>query len=188
MKLFLIAAMVIAAVGTADRAAGQGQDQYAFGLSGGAAIATADLHDHHDSGFNGTLSFGIGGVDSPVGIRFDGMYNRFGDREGVAGTLDQGEARIAGLTGNLVFNVYGTHSRVYGITGVGGYSYSPTGAGTKGTNDFGVNAGLGLWLPFVNGFVEARFHHFYRALPDAATGTKGKKSARFYPITFGILY
>lgn len=178
--------MVIATAGTAERAEGQGQDQYAFGLSGGAAIATTELHDQHDSGFNGTLSFGIGGVDSPVGIRFDAMYNGFGDREG--GTLDQGRARITGLTGNLVFNIYGADTRLYGVTGVGGYAYSPNGPGTKGASDFGVNAGLGLWLPFVNGFVEARFHHFYRALPDPATGTPAKKSARFYPITFGILY
>jgi len=164
----------------------QGEDQYAWGVAAGVAVATADLHDSHSNGASGTLLFGIGGVESPVGIRFDLMYNAFGDRDG--GALDQGKARITAFTGNLVFNIYGDEKRLYGIAGIGGYSYNPDGAGAKSGTDFGVNGGLGLWLPGLRGFIEARFHNFYRALPDPGTGEAAKKSAAFVPITIGILF
>ena len=48
-------------------------------------------------------------------------------------------------------------------------------------NDFGLNGGLGLWLPFANAYVEARYHHFYRALAN-------KRPAVFVPVTFGVLF
>ncbi|HVF39662.1 MAG TPA: hypothetical protein VM939_07150 [Gemmatimonadaceae bacterium] len=187
MKLQAIGVVILAAVLLPRGIEAQGQDQYVWGVAGGVAITTSDLRDAHPNGANATLVFGIGGLGSPVGVRFDFMYNQFEDQED--GTLQQGKARITALTGNLVFNIYGDEKRLYGIIGVGGYGYNPDGAGTRNANDFGFNAGLGVWLPGLRGtFIEARYHNFYRALPDQATGETGKRSAKFVPITVGFLF
>ena len=99
-----------------------------------------------------------------------------------------GDARVFSLSGNVLFRVYGSDTRLYAIGGIGGFWYNPSGPGTNAVNDFGVNAGLGLWLPRFNGFVEARWFNLYRAMPDPVTGLKGKKSARLYPITVGVMF
>jgi hypothetical protein len=67
------------------------------------------------------------------------------------------------------------------IGGVGGYGFHSGVTGQTNATDFGVNGGIGMFLPGVNGFVEVRYNHFYRALPD-------KHAAVFVPITFGILF
>jgi hypothetical protein len=51
-----------------------------------------------------------------------------------------------------------------------------------------VAAGLGVWLPGINGFVEAKILNLYNALPDPSTGVKGRKSAQLFPITLGIMF
>lgn len=188
MKIHIIALVTVASLVTGQRGAAQGQDQFAFGLSGGLVVPVDELKRHHTNGASGTASLAIGAVDSPFGVRFDFMYNAFGDRDGGAGVMDQGKARVLALTGNLIFSIYGQRNRLYAITGVGGYGYQPDGAGTEDETDFGINAGLGLWIPRVSGFVEARFHNAYRMLPDPADVTDRNRSARFYPITFGVLF
>lgn len=188
MKLQIIAAASVAVFATSDRLAAQGQDQFAFGLSGGAAVVADNLKLHHTNGVNGTASLAIGAVDSPVGVRFDVMYNAFGDRERSAATTDQGKAKIISLTGNVVFDIYGQSTRLYTLVGAGGYGYQPDGAGTEDATGFGLNAGFGVWIPRISGFVEARFHHAYRLLPDQTDATKTNRSAQFYPITFGVLF
>jgi len=188
MKLQIIALVALGLVATSHRAVAQGQDQFAFGIAGGVAIPVDNLKLHHTNGVNGTGSLAIGAVDSPVGIRFDLMYNTFGDRVGGTATTDQGKARILALTGNAVFSIYGQGTRLYTIVGAGGYSYQPDGAGTEDETGFGLNAGFGLWIPRVSGFVEARFHNAYRMLPDQTDATKRRRSAQFFPITFGVLF
>lgn len=188
MKIQIIALVTLASFVASQPTFAQGQDQFAFGVSGGLAVPVDDLELHHTNGANGTLSLAIGAVDSPFGVRFDFMYNAFGDREGGTALTDQGKARVLALTGNLIFSIYGQRNRLYAITGVGGYGYQPGGTGTEDETDFGVNAGLGLWIPRVSGFVEARFHNAYRMLPNPADATERNRSARFYPITFGVLF
>jgi len=188
MKLQIIASVALALLATSQRATAQGRDQFAFGISGGVAIPVDNLKLHHTSGLNGTGSLAIGAVDSPVGIRFDLMYNAFGDRVGGAAITDQGKARILALTGNVVFNIYGQGARLYTIVGAGGYAYQPDGAGTEDESGFGLNAGFGLWIPRVNSFIEARFHNAYRVLPNQTDATKRGHSGQFFPITFGLLF
>lgn len=188
MKLYLIASVAAAALAFTERAAAQGQDHFAFGVAGGVAVATDHLRTLHTNGPTGMLSLAIGAVDTPVGVRFDLMYSAFGERAGSGAFPRQGKARIIGLTGNVVLPILGQSNRLYTIAGVGGYGYRPDATGPENGTNFGLNAGLGVWIPRVSGFVEGRFHNVYRALPDRADATRNARSARYYPITFGLLF
>jgi hypothetical protein len=189
MKLKTIAALLLVAVGIAGRLEGQAVDQYAFGIAGGAAIPNGQLRDVTGTGASGAVMVAMGNIGSSFGVRFDAMYNWLPGRDTPADSLTAtGDVRIIGLTGNLVFSLIGVERRLYAITGIGGYGYRPSASGTKKADDFGWNAGLGIWLPAIGGFVEARYHTFYRALPDPVTGATGKRSARFIPVTIGFLW
>ena len=187
MKLSIFIGLGIIALSSAGRVEAQGQDQFALGISGGVSIPSGIGADNHKLGPNGALMFGIGAVDSPFGVRFDGMYSALGSKTGT-GTLGLGKARVTSVSVNFLFNLVGQDERVYFVGGAGGYNYRPDGAGQRATNDFAINGGLGLWIPGVNGFIEARLFNMYRALPDPATGLRGKKSLRLYPINFGLMF
>lgn len=169
------------------RANAQGQDQFAFGVSAGATIPSGQGADYHKTGVNGTVMWGIGSVDSPFGVRFDGMFSTLGEKKDASLVNPQGKVKLTSVSANFLFKTIGGDTRLYIIGGAGGFTYNPDGSGTKAKNDFGINAGLGLWLPALNGFVEARWFNFYRALPNPDTGESGKRSLRVYPITFGFM-
>ena len=179
--------MMLAVTLPAVRANAQGQDQFALGLSGGASIPSGLAADYLETGWNGTLMFGIGGVDSPFGFRFDGMYTALGGKSRSTLVSPQGDAKLTSISGNFLFKTIGGDTRLYIVGGAGGFWYNPDAAGTEAKSDFALNAGLGLWLPGINGFIEARWFNFYRALPNPATGESGKRSLRLYPITFGFM-
>jgi hypothetical protein len=188
MRISFIAAILFALAILSSPASAQRDDQFVWGIGGGATFPSGVAHDNHSTGAHGLVSFGIGSVDSPLGIRFDGMYTSLGNRSGTDVPTDQGAARVFMLTGNGVFRIYGTETRLYSLIGAGGYWYNPNGRGSNAVNDFGVQAGLGLWLPFINGFVEGKIVNLSGAMPDPTTGVKGKKSARLYPVTLGIMF
>jgi hypothetical protein len=169
--LFLIGAAVPSAVSA------QVDDQFSWGLTGGAAVPARDLADNHNTGVSGGVTFAFGNVGQLIGIRVDGLYNTFPGKSGTDGK----NARIMGGTFNLVTSLIGTGDRVYVIGGVGGYGIRTGVQGVKAVNDFGINGGMGVWLPFASAFIEARYHHFYRALAN-------KQPAPFIPITVGILF
>ncbi len=168
--------MWLGAVALPCVAGAQVDDQFSWGVSAGAAIPANDLAKNHNTGVNAGLTFALGGVGQLFGVRIDGMYNRFG-----AKTDSAGNARILGGTVNLVMTVLGDTDRLYLTGGVGAYGIRTGVKGESAKNDFGVNGGIGLWLPFVNGFIEARYHHFYRAFAS-------NKPAVFVPITVGVLF
>lgn len=170
----------------ASSASAQRDDQFVFGISGGATFTSGDAHDQHSTGAHGVLSWGIGMVDSPWGIRFDGAYTSLGDR-GTTTPVDQGSAKVFVLSGSGVFNIYGSNRHLYGIAGLGGYWYNPDGAGTSTKNDLALQGGLGIYLGFRHLFIEGKVVNLYRALPDEA-GVKGKRSAKLFPLTLGILF
>lgn len=184
MRLSILAGLLIFAWAPAVSA--QRDDQFVFGIGAGATFTAGDAHDQHKTGAHGMLSWGIGMVDSPWGIRFDGVYSSLGDREGVA-PVDQGSAKLFIFSGSGVFNIYGSNTHLYGLGGIGGYWYNPDGEGTSTKNDLALQAGLGLYLPFGHTFIEGKFVNLYRALPDAA-GVSAKRSARLFPVTLGILF
>ena len=188
MRLSILSAFLVALAVPAAEAGAQRDDQFAFGIGGGATFTSGAANDNHSTGAHGTLSWGIGMVDSPWGIRFDGMYSSLGDRDESALPVNQGAAKLFILSGNGIFNLYGSNTHLYGLAGLGGYWYNPDGPGTSSKNDLGLQAGLGIFLPFANAFIEAKWLNLYRALPDPVSGAKGKKSATLYPVTLGIMF
>ena len=186
MKLTTFFALAVASLMITGQAEGQGRDQFVFGISGGAIIPTGLTADNHKAGPIGAVMMGIGGVDSPFGVRFDVAYGSLGKKTGT-GTLGLGGAKVTNGSVNILFTLLGNAKRLYFVGGVGGYNYNPDGAGTKAASDLSINAGLGLWFPAVNGFVEGRWFNLYRALPDEA-GLAGKRSVRFYPVSFGLMF
>ncbi len=175
---FLIAAVLVSVVATFPSAASaQVNDQFSWGLSAGAAFPVKELKKEHQAGINAGITLAFGGVGQLFGIRVDGMINRFGAKR----DTEAGNARILGGTLNLVYSVFGSENRLYAIAGVGAYGIRPDVPGQDSKTDFGTNGGIGLWLPGISGFIEARYHHFFRALPD-------KKAAAFVPVTLGILF
>jgi|SRR5687767_1597622 len=188
MKFPIIAAILFVVALPAERAEAQRQDQFVWGIGGGATIPSGWAADNHTTGGHGLLMLGIGAVDSPFGIRIEGMYSSLGDNEGDSLAVDQGSARVFTLTGNAMFSIYGSNRRLYAVAGAGGFWYNPERSGSSTLNDFMVGAGLGLWFPGLHGFVETRWVNLYRALPDPVTGLRGKKSARLFPVTLGIMF
>jgi hypothetical protein len=187
MKFSTIAGVVLALGLASTDAAGQRDDQFVWGVSGGAAIVSGLVSDHHETGPQGALMFGIGGVGSPLGIRLDATYGALGDKSGSFALRDQGEARIFSIMGNAIVNLYGSNRHIYAVGGLGGYWYNPDGPASAAENDLIIGGGLGVFFPRL-GFIEARWTNLYRALPDPDTGVTGKKSARLYPITLGIMF
>ncbi len=180
--------IVVAVLVPAMTLQGQGQDQFAFGVSTGVTIPAGVGADLHKTGYNATLMWGIGSVDSPFGIRFDGMYSSLGEKRNTGLATPVGEATVTSLSANFLVNTLGSNNHVYLIGGLGGFSYNPDGKGTKSKTDFGLNAGVGLFLPGVNTFVEARWFNLYRALPDVDTNVSGKRALQIFPITVGVMF
>ena len=185
MRLPILAAFLLASSAPLSASA-QRDDQFVFGVAGGATFTAGEAHDQHKTGGHGMLSWGIGMVDSPWGIRFDGTYSTLGDGD-ASTSVDQGSAKLFILGGNAVVNIYGSNRHLYGIAGLGGYWYNPDGQGTTTKNDLALQAGLGMYLGVGHLFIEGKFVNLYRALPDEA-GVKGKRSARLIPVTLGILF
>jgi hypothetical protein len=186
MKLSTFFALGSVVLALAGRAQAQGQDQFVYGISGGVMIPSGLGGDNHKLGPQGAAMVGIGSVDSPFGFRLDVMYGGLGSKTGT-GTLGLGTAKVTNVSGNFLVRLIGQDERVYFVGGAGGYNYNPSGP-QRATNDFAVNAGLGLWIPGLNGFVEGRWFNMYRALPDPATGLRGKKSLTIYPISIGLMF
>jgi hypothetical protein len=184
MRISIIAGLLMIAAPVV--AGAQRDDQFVFGIGGGATFTSGVAHDNHSTGAHGMLSWGIGMVDSPWGIRFDGTYSSLADRSSSL-PVDQGSAKLFMLSGSGVFNIYGSNTHLYGLGGLGGYWYNPDGSGTTTKNDLELHAGLGVYLPFGHTFIEGRFMNLYRALPDE-NGVKGKRSAKLFPVTLGILF
>src|SRR3954468_22124527 len=104
---FFALALIGVALSSVDARA-QREDQFAWGIGGGATIPSGIAADDHKTGVHGDVSLGIGMVDSPWGIRFDGFYSALGDGHNVVNTpggvdSGQGKARLFMLSGNGIF-------------------------------------------------------------------------------------
>jgi hypothetical protein len=176
MKLLLISLIALIAIAAPRESRAQGDDVYSWGVSAGPVVPMNYLAKDHVTGVNAGITFAFGGVGQSFGMRLDGIFNQFGAKSGSTA----GNARIVGGTLNFVMGVLGPQDRIYVTGGIGGYGVKPHVA-LQSSADFGLNGGIGLWLPGVNGFIEARYHHYYRALAN-------KKPAVFVPITLGILF
>ncbi|MEO8577705.1 MAG: hypothetical protein ABI556_13430, partial [Gemmatimonadales bacterium] len=97
MRFLKLLAIATAVTLPALRANAQGQDQFAFGLSAGASIPSGQGADYHKTGVNGTVMWGIGSVDSPFGVRFDGMYSILGEKKNPSLVSPQGSAKLTSI-------------------------------------------------------------------------------------------
>jgi hypothetical protein len=121
----------------------------------------------------GTLAFS-GTAGSPVGFRIDGMYND------LSGKSSGPNVKVWTVNGNLVYAFPGGLTATpYLIAGAGWYDSKAEGA-DQSSSDLGINAGIGarFALSGFSTFAEVRFHNIF----------SDPNSARFIPLTFGILF
>ena len=83
MKRILIGAFAIGALVTASELSAQSFKPVSLGIAAGAAIPVGDFADAYNTGFNGTVGLGLSSVGTPLGVRFEGMYNKFFGRDGI---------------------------------------------------------------------------------------------------------
>jgi len=180
----IVALSIIASIMLSTQAAGQ--KSYALGIGGGAAIPVGKLSDTQDTGLNGMLTLALGVADLPIGVRFDGIYNRFSHRDvssPQSGPSNTYSFRIAGLLGNMIYAFSGTSAKSYIVAGGGLYNTRLDVAGSKSENHFGLNAGLGVTFGLgpIASFFESRYHFISR---EPAKGGV----IHFVPITVGLMF
>jgi hypothetical protein len=173
-KAFAITAAI---VGSTQLSA-QSAKPVTLGIAAGAAIPVGDFADAFNTGYNGTVGIGLSSVGTPLGVRFEGMYNKFLGRDDVVG--NQADSRVIGATANLIYSLPGQGIRPYLIGGAGYYGLKVDLPGAESVNKFGINAGIGTLFPLsgFNTYVEARFHNVFTDV----------SSTQFIPVTFGILF
>lgn len=173
-KTFAITAAI---VGSTQLSAQSGKP-VTLGIAAGAAIPVGDFADAFNTGYNGTIGIGLSSVGTPLGVRFEGMYNKFPGRNDIS--VNQPDSRIIAGTANLVYSLPGQGIRPYLIGGVGYYSLKLDLPSAESVNKFGINGGIGALFPLsgFNTYVEARFHNVFTDV----------SSTRFIPVTFGILF
>ena len=150
-----------------------------LGIAAGAAIPVGDYANIFNTGYNGTVSLGFSSVGTPLGLRIEGMYNKFLGRNDNT-IFNQPDERIIAGTANVVYSLPGQGIRPYLIGGVGYYARQPDVAGATSENKFGINGGIGALFPLsgFNTYIEARFHHVFTDVI----------STQFIPVTFGIMF
>jgi opacity protein-like surface antigen len=175
-RISLAAAALGLAALTATAASAQSTKPVSLGISAGASIPMGDFGDIYQTGYNGTVSLGLNSM-SPLGLRIDGMYNKFTDRGDLV--VPRPDYTIMGANANLIYALPGVGIRPYLIGGVGIYGQKPDVDGADNTTDFGLNGGIGAAFPLsgFTTFIEARYH---RIMSDEPTS--------FIPVTFGISF
>jgi hypothetical protein len=189
-----LGAVALAAAFVPALAPAAGAQSY-FGLGGGWSVPLGPANRSLASGFNGLALIGFGSPDIPLGIRFDGMFNRFRFKG------DGPYQNVWAGTANLVAPL--SHGIIvpYLIGGVGYYAIQnpsppssvnfpcpmpgcaapPLPYPTKGEGAFGVNGGLGVrtWGTGRLGiFLEARYHYVWSHNPIEPLA----------PITLGVTF
>jgi hypothetical protein len=149
-----------------------------------------DFGDNAAGGGGADLGFRIGaGLElraplMPVGLRFDGAF----DRMGIEGA--DAAYSIWSVTGNAV--VQPMVSPLYFIGGVGFYGTDLTGSDAdlvfgnfNSETDFGFNLGAGFSLPLTgfSTFIEARWHRI-----SVDSNIFGFDSISYVPIVFGLRF
>jgi opacity protein-like surface antigen len=167
---------------------------------GGAAMPMGDLDDIGDMGFNLAAGAEFGMAMLPFGLRAELGYTRFGEWEF---TSPDGSAKLRpsnlAVTVNAIVGptVPAAQIRPYVIGGVGFYNAkfdaTITGSGfdfsgSDSKAGFGLNGGAGVRFQFVgfSSFIEARYHHMFKGMPDMESQDESWTSAGYIPITFGI--
>lgn len=173
----LAVSLLLVSASTADA---QFASPIRFNVHAGAALPVGTLAESGIDGGNAELGFRIGaGLElrpafSPVGLRFDGAFDRMGIED------TDFSWTIWSITANAVLAP--TASPLYFIGGLGFYSTDITGEGVDVENesDLGFNLGAGFSLPLTgfSTFIEGRWH---------SINTEGDNIS-YIPIVFGIRF
>jgi opacity protein-like surface antigen len=177
-------------------------------LMGGAALPMGDLDDLGNTGFTigGGVEFGASVL--PFGVRAELGYTRFGQEDQTVPDGEGGTITVKARPSNLAVTLNAILApapsatspatvRPYAIAGVGFYNakvdasiagggFDFGGSDTKG--GFGLNGGAGVRFQFVgfSSFIEARYHHLFKGMPDVESDDESWTSAGYVPITFGF--
>jgi opacity protein-like surface antigen len=151
-----------------------------FNVNAGAALPVGNFSDASggaaQTGFRVGVGLELHAPLMPIGVRFDGAY----DRMGIEGA--DANWSIWSVTANAVLSP--AVSPLYFIGGVGFYSTDITGSDVvfnqNAQTDFGFNLGAGLQLPLTgfSTFIEARWHNI---------NNEGD-NIQYVPIVFGIRF
>ena len=167
---------LLAAAGTASAQVATILKPVQVGVAVGGAFPLSDFGKSFNTGFNVTGMMGINVPLLPVGFRIEAAYNQFGAK----GTSNV-NAKIAGVSGNVVFSIPGAVIvSPYLIGGLGYYRVSSSATGSVASNNFGFNAGAGIKIPLVvfATFVEARYTRV----------SENEGSTSFVPVTVGVMF
>jgi len=147
-----------------------------FQIGGGASMPQSDFKNSFDRGWNVTGSVGYHPFTSPIGIRFDAGYDRFGAKSALAST-DNNLSVWSGLA-DLTLRVPSMWAVSPYLIGGGGVSHFSAFNGDKSTTkgQWNAGAGIGFGLANVKLFIESRYMHV--ATPGTAT--------KFVPVIVGI--
>ena len=177
---------LVPAVSHAQRAnRAQSTKAYTFSVGAGLSVPTGDMSDGSKTGFNvqGAVSHKIG--MSPMWLRGEVAFHRFGSQN--LGGADGHQSELGALA-NIGYSFPTTSKiRPYVLGGLGLYSqkYTVEGGGaslSQSESDIGFNGGLGVRFPMGNrsASLEARYH-------SVNGGDKmGNMTSTFVPVTFSI--
>src|SRR5437762_2854264 len=147
-RAILATALGVAGVAVAARTSFAQSDEsgrtFRIGIAAGITWPESDLSTTTNAGYNGTLSLFVTPQSLPLGLRFDGGYNRFDFQTGGGGV------RVLSATGNLFFNMPITSMLSPYIVGGGGLynvGYQYQSLANSSTSHFGFNIGGGVKLP-----------------------------------------
>jgi hypothetical protein len=184
MRVVASAFAIVLPASTAAVAQGS-STSYTIGANAGLVIPVSDLGDATSSGYTLAATLGMHQSLAPISFRFEGSFTELPWKDNLA----QGaKHRIYGFALDGMFNL-GTASTNGGLYLTGGLGYFgskdsnvpiPFGTAESSTTwDFGLNAGLGYYLP-LSGFTvyfEGRYRNIF-----------SNTNQVMFPITVGVAF
>jgi hypothetical protein len=157
--------------------------QATFGVGAGGAFPVGNSANQYSAGYNILAFLGLNVPTLPIGVRFDGQFDRWQYKNNGPNT------NLWHGTANVVFQEPLSIVTPYVIGGVGYYSTDlqghtyPNGSVVVATsaNSLGVNGGVGIKAALHWGlgvFLEARYHYVFSHFPDT----------QLIPITLGVTF
>lgn len=181
MIRFVRASFIVVAAAFAFSAA-DAQAQIGFSIGAGPSFATGDFGEGLDMGYHAKVAASFSLPVLPIGLQADAMWTRFDVSD-----LDDAHVQLLNGSLNAVINLPTPGITPYIIGGVGYYnSKVEIGALDDDSNDFGINAGVGVRLGLVGlggVFAEARLHNIF----GESDGDESD-SIRFIPVSVGIRF
>jgi len=143
-----------------------------YGLGAGLILPTGDYGTADKMGWHvmGLIQLPIS--QSPIHLRFDGMYGMTSHKGGVSGST-----KLAGATADLLYHLGERASSIRPYI-LGGLGFFHVGDGTSESKvAFGLGGGILFGMGTMHAFLEGRY---------MSIQTSGS-SATFLPITFGLM-